>query len=152
MKKYIRPLYAPSGNWKVGAAAKEAGMVFMPLPLNVQYSSLSEYLPFVRLRNLITIGPVAAGMLVLSQKPAGNPPATVSSPVQATPPSPRTIVPPSGPEPVPEEVLPPEAVPVLAPPAPEWPPPPASGTVPVEAVEADGWLLEHPNGTSAAQV
>jgi hypothetical protein len=58
--------------------------------------------------------PVAVGRLLLSQKPSGNPPATLSLPVQAAPPPPRTIVP----EPASEGVDPelePEPEPELVP-------------------------------------
>jgi hypothetical protein len=58
----------------------------------------------VRLRNLNIIDPVAVGRLLSSQKPAGNPPATVSSPLQAAPPSPKVTVPELEPEePAPDE-------------------------------------------------
>ena len=106
--------------------------------LKLQYTSLSAYLPFVRLRNLNTTGPVGAGILLLSQKPVGIPRPVLSSPVQAAPASPpKRIVP--EPESVPEEAPPPSSWPELAPelePPPELEPKPSPELDPVAASRA----------------
>src|ERR1700743_2469083 len=46
--------------------------------LKLQYTSASEYLPFVRFRNTNVMTFVAAGMGPVSQKPAGAPPSSLS--------------------------------------------------------------------------
>jgi hypothetical protein len=108
---------------------------------------------------LNTIEPVAVGMLLSSQKPVGNPPATLSLPVHEAPPSPKAIVPESGlppddpeldpeepdpdddPEPDPEE-LDPDPGPDPDPEEPEPEPPPDAP--PSESFVLAPWLVPAP--------
>src|SRR6185503_15906696 len=98
----------------------------LPL-LKLQNRSASENCPFVRFKNLNIITFLAAGMLLASQKPAGDPPAPPAPPL---PGAPAVLWPPPLPGAPPITCAP--ALPDAAAPAAAWPPvPPAFPAPPV---------------------